>query len=247
MKYKDILVKGLQIICQLKAFHWQTKDNAQHELFGKLYEDFDQENDQLMQVMMGSINKIIGVGAGQIKIGNINAINPQQYLENCAQFYEEVSTFLNGQSQNNIQPISDILFDIVNLFRKSLYLVRQQSKMKQGTILNQMKRPNEQLLVDLLNQYKSSILNVEELISESSQTFHKTLYDKMIKSLKLSGIDGKRKGGYYGNGSIITINPSTSIGVQSVYDGRYTLYKNKREILHSPNTDEVMEQLLKVK
>lgn len=169
MKYKDILVKGLQIICQLKAFHWQTKDNAQHELFGKLYEDFDQENDQLMQVMMGSINKIIGVGAGQIKIDNINATNPQQYLEKCAQFYEEVSTFLNGQSQNNIQPISDILFDIVNLFRKSLYLVRQQSKMKQGTILNQMKRPNEQLLVDLLNQYKSSILSGEVL---KENTFH---------------------------------------------------------------------------
>lgn len=157
MKYKDILVKGLQIICQLKAFHWQTKDNAQHELFGKLYEDFDQENDQLMQVMMGSINKIIGVGAGQIKIGNINAINPQQYLENCAQFYEEVSTFLNGQSQNNIQPISDILFDIVNLFRKSLYLVRQQSKMKPGTVIEQMKKSNEQMLIQLLSQYKKSL------------------------------------------------------------------------------------------
>lgn len=157
MKYKDILVKGLQIISQLKAFHWQTKDNAQHELFGTLYQDFDQKNDELMQVIMGTLGKIIGVGQGQIKVQNINSANLQQYLDGCAQFYQNVKLFLDKQPQGGSQSISEIIFDIVNLFRKGLYLIRQQSKMKPGTVIEQMKKSNEQMLIQLLSQYKKSL------------------------------------------------------------------------------------------
>lgn len=57
MKYKDILLYGLQITAQLKTFHWQTSDNAKHELFESLLQEFQKKNDQLIQVIMGNIDK----------------------------------------------------------------------------------------------------------------------------------------------------------------------------------------------
>ena len=160
MKYKDILLYGLQITAQLKTFHWQTSDNAKHELFESLLQEFQKKNDQLIQVIMGNIDKKIGVGNGQIFIKNITNINVEDYLEAYASFYQDVSNFLNSEAENGVlseDSINDIVYDIINIFRRGLYLIRQQSKIKHGTIVNEMKKTNNQLLIDLLKQYKASL------------------------------------------------------------------------------------------
>ena len=128
MKYKDILIKGITILAQLKAMHWQTSNNAHHEIFDQLSTDFGKQNDQLMEIIMGNLGKRIGVGGGIIHIVNINDIDPLQFIGGSAQFYQQVINFMNDESKNgmvNESSLNDILYDIVNLFKKNLYLLRQ--------------------------------------------------------------------------------------------------------------------------
>lgn len=167
MVYKDILLRGLIISSQLKVFHWQTKDNSQHQFFNILQQEFNKKNDQLLQTIMGNLGKKIGVGNGIIQLNNITNLNLEYYLQECAQFYQKVLYFLHNQRLHNE---SNIVQDIINLFRRGLYLIRQQSKIKSKNILKEMNKSNDQLLLDLLREYKQSIIN--QNLNETSIPSH---------------------------------------------------------------------------
>lgn len=118
MKINDVTAKGLQIMAQLKTLHWQTTINSHHVLYGDMYAQFDQLNDELMQLIMGYSEKRISVPS-TVEIKNIGDIQEQEYLKECADFYKDV---LEAMQQEGIKMN---IRKMMNLFNKSLYLFRQ--------------------------------------------------------------------------------------------------------------------------
>lgn len=126
MRYSDIVQRGIAIYSQLKILHWQTKNNMHHQLYQDLYKQFDQKNDQFMQVLMGKLGKPLKLGTGSFVVQNINQFDVSQYLEQCTKFYQYVASLFQDD-----KALCDIIYDIINIFRRKQYLFLQQFKLSQ--------------------------------------------------------------------------------------------------------------------
>lgn len=112
---------GLQVYSQLKVMHWQTSRHNAHKLLEQLYEQFDQLNDKLVELLFTIEQKKIGVGAGSIIVKNINATDnsPLEYVKILKTYYEQARNSFANDNQ-----ATTIIDEILILFRKYEYLFK---------------------------------------------------------------------------------------------------------------------------
>ena len=53
-----IAIHGLSLLDQIKIFHWQTEIGDAHRALGEFYEDFAEDLDNLVEVIMGKYGRI---------------------------------------------------------------------------------------------------------------------------------------------------------------------------------------------
>ena len=105
--FGNFALKLLAARDQAHVFHWQTQSFAQHEAFGKFYEDFLDNVDELIEVMMG-IKERPNFGEASITINN--------YSEgNIAKFFESLYEVINSEIKLVIDPMHEEVYDLARV------------------------------------------------------------------------------------------------------------------------------------
>lgn len=117
----DIILKGLQIYSQLKILHWQASKHSHHIIFEQLYKQFDQINDQLVEIILSN-----NIGGSAYLNNNINILdskeinNYSQLIQQYCNFYQELRNDINNTT------LQATLDQIIALFKRNIYLLLQQ-------------------------------------------------------------------------------------------------------------------------
>jgi DNA-binding ferritin-like protein len=89
---------------QAHIFHWQTKSYARHEAFGEFYEDFLTNVDDLVESIMGIIER---PSFGQA------TITLKDYSEGAiAEFFERLYRVINEEIKIVIDPMHEEIYDL---------------------------------------------------------------------------------------------------------------------------------------
>lgn len=105
--FGNFALKLLAARDQAHVFHWQTESFAQHEAFGNFYEDFLDNVDELIEVMMG-IKERPNFGEASITINN--------YSEgNIAKFFDSLYEVINSEIKLVIDPMHEEVYDLARV------------------------------------------------------------------------------------------------------------------------------------
>ena len=115
-----IAIHGLSLLDQIKVFHWQTEVGDAHKSLGEFYEDFADQLDELVEVVMGKYGRISVKSTGSpAPLSDIESTNPTFVLEKYVRLYEGYrnTTF---SSDPEIQNIID---EVIARIHKLKYLL----------------------------------------------------------------------------------------------------------------------------
>lgn len=102
--FGNFALKLLAARDQAQVFHWQTESFAQHEAFGKFYEEFLENVDDLVESMMG-IKERPNFGDATISVKN--------YSEGAiAEFFETLYEVINAEIKLVIDPMHEEIYDL---------------------------------------------------------------------------------------------------------------------------------------
>jgi len=105
--FGNFALKLLAARDQAHVFHWQTESFAQHEAFGKFYDEFLENVDELVEVMMG-IKERPNFGDASITLKN--------YSEGAiAEFFEALYEVINGEIKLVIDPMHEEVYDLARV------------------------------------------------------------------------------------------------------------------------------------
>jgi hypothetical protein len=109
-------MNGLSLRDQIHVFHWQTEVGDQHKALGEFYEDFLEQFDGLMEVVMGKYGrfsvKSVGTPRPLVDIKDVNVMESVDKYTTLFSGYKS-STFKNDPEILNI--IDEILASIEKL------------------------------------------------------------------------------------------------------------------------------------
>ena len=105
--FGNFALKLLAARDQAHVFHWQTQSFAQHEAFGKFYEEFLGNVDELIEVMMG-IKERPNFGEASITINNYSD-------GNIAKFFENLYEVINSEIKLVIDPMHEEVYDLARV------------------------------------------------------------------------------------------------------------------------------------
>ena len=102
--FGNFALKLLAARDQAHVFHWQTESFAQHEAFGKFYEEFLENVDDLVESIMG-IKERPQFGEATITI--------KDYSEGAiAEFFETLYEVINAEIKLVIDPMHEEIYDL---------------------------------------------------------------------------------------------------------------------------------------
>ncbi len=117
----NLITNLLTIQNQMRVFHWQTQKKpgsfAQHEAFGKAYEELDPLIDDFIEIFQGKNGAIMGRDGFVLKLENLSS-NPKDTIE-------EYITFLRETVGQSLEP--DFDSDLLNI-RDEMMAVLNQTK-----------------------------------------------------------------------------------------------------------------------
>ena len=104
---------------QLRIFHWQTTSYAEHNAFGKAYEDLDDLIDSFIETMMGKKGRILSNGGFNIQLGNYRETDPVAFLKQ----YDAMLTSLDSELSETDTDLQNIRDDMKGVVNHTLYLL----------------------------------------------------------------------------------------------------------------------------
>lgn len=105
--FGNFALKLLAARDQAHVFHWQTESFAQHEAFGKFYEEFLGNVDELVEAMMG-IKERPNFGDATISLKN--------YSEgSIAEFFQALYEVINEEIKLVIDPMHEEIYDLARI------------------------------------------------------------------------------------------------------------------------------------
>lgn len=104
---------------QLKIFHWQTTSFAEHEAFGKAYEDLEDLIDSFIETMMGKKGRILSNGGFNIQLSNYREIDPVAFLKQ----YDALLTSLDSELSDTDTDLKNIRDDMKGVVNHTLYML----------------------------------------------------------------------------------------------------------------------------
>ena len=117
----NIITNLLTIQNQMRVFHWQTQKKpgsfAQHEAFGKAYEELDPLIDDFIEIFQGKNGAIMGRDGFTLKLMNLS--------DNTEEVIDEYITFLRETVGQSLEP--DFDSDLLNI-RDEMMAIFNQTK-----------------------------------------------------------------------------------------------------------------------
>ena len=128
LKYSGeyILVFFLELLNNVKIYHWKTKSHSIHKSSDELYEELNDKVDEFIEIFMGKNGKRINLfNKKSIKL-HINDFSNfiffQRYIENSKKYLIEMTNNKNMSNDENSDLIS-IRDDILGILNKFTYLL----------------------------------------------------------------------------------------------------------------------------
>ena len=114
----NLITNLLTIQNQMRVFHWQTQKKpgsfAQHEAFGKAYEELDPLIDDFIEIFQGKNGAIMGRDGFVLKLENLSS-NPKDTIEDYITFLREtVGQSLEPDFDSDLLNIRDEMMAVLN-------------------------------------------------------------------------------------------------------------------------------------
>lgn len=116
----NIITNLLTIQNQMRVFHWQTQKKpgsfAQHEAFGKAYEELDPLIDDFVEVYQGKNGALMGKSGGfTVKLDNLS--------NECEAFIDEAIQYLTNYLPKSLD--SNVDTDLLNIRDEMMAILNQ--------------------------------------------------------------------------------------------------------------------------
>jgi DNA-binding ferritin-like protein len=124
-KYTDdkaiavLAMQGFSLRDQIHLFHWQTEVGDKHKALGDYYDDFLEQLDGLMEVIMGKYGRISvkSVGSPQPLV-DLSDVNVEEFVNSKVSIFENSKKLFAKDSE-----ILNILDEIIAEIQKLKYLL----------------------------------------------------------------------------------------------------------------------------
>ena len=114
----NIITNLLTIQNQLRVFHWQTQKKqgsfAQHEAFGKAYEELDPLVDDFIEVYQGKNGALMGKNGFTLNLENLSD-NYEAFIDEAIQYFKDyLPQSLDANADTDLLNIKDEMMAILN-------------------------------------------------------------------------------------------------------------------------------------
>jgi DNA-binding ferritin-like protein len=124
-KYTDnkaiavLAMQGFSLRDQIHLFHWQTEVGDKHKALGDYYDDFLEQLDGLMEVIMGKYGRISVKSVGTPKpLIDLSEVNIEDFVSSKVSIFEDAKKLFAKDSE-----ILNILDEIIAEIQKLKYLL----------------------------------------------------------------------------------------------------------------------------
>ena len=116
--HADITIKGLQVLAQMRIYHWQSEKLGQHNVYDEFIDEFAEKNDELNEIIQGIYGRVELNDDVYIPIKNIDKLEPLPFLEQCIDFYQVFCNSFEKESE-----VTSIIDEIIAGFQRLKYLL----------------------------------------------------------------------------------------------------------------------------
>jgi uncharacterized protein (DUF608 family) len=124
-KYTDnkaiavLAMQGFSLRDQIHIFHWQTEVGDKHKALGDYYEDFLEQLDGLMEVIMGKYGRISVKSVGSPKpLIDLKDVDIEDFINSKIEIFEDAKKLFSKDAE-----ILNILDEIIAEIQKLKYLL----------------------------------------------------------------------------------------------------------------------------
>ena len=120
---KEIIITFLQMLNNVKLYHWKTHSFATHKATDELYKDLNSNIDTFVETMLGhsasglNYNRVNLTQVKSIPLHDYNSVN--DYIKQIKQYI----AFLNGLSLENLTDLMTVRDELLINMNKFLYLM----------------------------------------------------------------------------------------------------------------------------
>jgi len=123
----NIVTNLLTIQNQLRVFHWQTQKKpgsfAQHEAFGKAYEELDPLVDDFIEVYQGKRGALMGKNGFTLNLENLSD-NYEAFIDEAIQYLVDyLPRALDQNKDTDLLNIRDEMMAILNQTKYRLHMM----------------------------------------------------------------------------------------------------------------------------
>jgi DNA-binding ferritin-like protein len=123
----NIVTNLLTIQNQLRVFHWQTQKKpgsfAQHEAFGKAYEELDPLVDDFIEVYQGKRGALMGKNGFTLNLENLSD-NYEAFIDEAIQYLVDyLPSALDQNKDTDLLNIRDEMMAILNQTKYRLHMM----------------------------------------------------------------------------------------------------------------------------
>ncbi len=120
MEHSSIILTLEEIQIQIRHLHWQTRSFAQHDAFGKVYEDLSENIDLFVEICMGKHGRPDFTGGYRISGKDISNIDIEEFVEKVCLFLSDLTKFYDTDKDTDLLNVRD---EMLALFNKLKYLL----------------------------------------------------------------------------------------------------------------------------
>jgi len=116
-----IITNFLNLLNQLKIYHWQTNSYAEHKAFGKAYDSLEDLVDTFIEIYMGKYGKRISTDGFNFSLSNYNSADVLEFLN---QYDEYLSTVCEEELNDDDTELKNIRDDMKATINHTKYLLQ---------------------------------------------------------------------------------------------------------------------------
>ena len=117
---KQYVTVLLEMQTQLKILHWQTKSFAQHEAFGKTYDELADLIDEFVEVNTGKKGRFQLGKSDVVELQNYNPTTMTGFIDSSIDFLINMNGILDPKKDSDLLTIRD---EMLGSFNKLKYLL----------------------------------------------------------------------------------------------------------------------------
>ncbi len=111
---------------QMRVFHWQTQKTpgsfAQHEAFGKAYDELDPLIDDFIEIYQGKKGKLMANGTFNLSLHNLDD-NPEEFIDEFVDYLVNIVPRRLDEADTDLLNIRDEMLAILNQTKYRLHMM----------------------------------------------------------------------------------------------------------------------------